>query len=765
LDNLPADVTSFVGRRRQLAEIKRSLSRWRLLTLTGVGGVGKTRLAIQAGRELRRSFPDGVWLVELALLSNGELLPETVAAALRVRDPSLQPASSALAELLRDKRLLLILDNCEHLLSPCAALVRTLLHECPDVQILTTSRQPVGLYGERVHEVPSLLEDSRAHSPAERADVRLFTDRAASAAGFALTTQNTAMVVQLCEQLDGIPLAIELAAVQLRRLSLEEILQRLEDPFSLLSVRSGAVPERHQTLRTLLTWSYDLCSAEEQQLWARLSVFAGGFDLEAAEQVCAGDGATDRTWVLHGLGSLVEKSIVICDQRVPATRYRMLDTVWRYGHEQLAASGQQDVWRRRHRDHYLWLAESAEREWFGPEQQNSSTRLQAEQANLRAALEFCCAEPGQAEQGLRIAAALRVRWVSDTGYLREGRRWLERLLDIHAEPTVARARGLWVSGWLALLQNDVATAQSRLADSRSLGTRHNDLTTLAYVTQLSGAAEEFTGNLNLALPLLEDALDRHHALSDRVGVAFTLSRLASATLLLGQPERAARYCEQSVAMSVEFEEDWSRAHALWLLGMAVWLQGDYPRAVALEQESIQRKAFFDDLLGIAVAMEVLAWIAADNDEGTRAATLLGALQMIWQTTGLSLLHYMHDFHDLCVHKTQRMLGPDAYANAFAKGNALSLKQAIRYASPRPGRATARGIPGLPPEPGGELLTGRQAEIAELIADGMTNRKIAERLVISPRTADAHVENILGRLGFTSRAQIAAWVADRQRKSR
>jgi predicted ATPase/DNA-binding CsgD family transcriptional regulator len=757
LDNLPVDRTSFVDRQRQLAEIKRSANRWRLLTLTGTGGVGKTRLAVQAGRELAESFPDGVWLVELAPLCNGELLAETVAAALRVRESALQPAPSALTEFLRDKRLLLLLDNCEHVVPECAALVTKVLQGCQGVQILVTSRQALGVSGEWVREVPSLSDDSRAQSAAERSDVRLFADRAAAVSDFALTAQTTTAVAELCERLDGNPLAIELAAVLLRQLGLEQIVQRLEDPLSLLSSGPLGAPVRQQTLRALMTWSYNLCSAEEQQLWARVSVFAGGFDLQDAEEVCTErPGAADRAWVLEGVCGLVEKSIILAEPHGSTPRYRLLDTVRQYGQELLEESGQRRAWRQRHRDHYLGLAEGAAADWFGPDQQRWSLHLQSEQANLREALDFCCTEPDQAEAGLRIATALRVHWVTDTGYLREGRRWVDRLLAVHQQPTCARARGLWVSGWLALLQNDVTTARSRLMESRALATRHTDFTTLAYVTQLSGAVEEFTGNLEAAMPQLEEALNLHNAVNDRVGVAFTLSRLASVTLLLGQADRAAGFCERSIAMSIEFDEAWSRAHALWLLGMAVWLQGDPRRAAALEQESIRFKAPFDDLLGIAVAMEVLAWIAADSSYATRAATLLGALHRLWQTTGLSLLHYMRGFHEACVQKVQSTLGDDGYAAAFDKGCSFSLQQAIRYAAPRPRTVSA---PEATAEP--TPLTSRQTQVAELIAEGLTNRQIADRLAISPRTTEAHVEEMLTRLGFSSRAQIAAWITDRQ----
>lgn len=766
LENLPADLTSFVDRRQQMTDIRRSLSTSRLLTLTGVGGVGKTRLALRAAAQLRRLFRDGVWLVDLAPLGDEELLASTVAAELGVPDHSTHQATALLTEFLSDKQLLLILDNCEHLLKACAELATDVLRTCHDVRILTTSRQPLGVYGEQVMEVPSLTDSKRSAQPMlDRPDVTLFAERASALSDFTLTPENAATVAELCDRLDGLPLAIELAAVRIRGLTVEQILQRLTDRFELLSTGTRGAPARQQTLRALMDWSYDLCSPEEQRLWARVSVFAGGFDLEAVEDVCAEEGGLlTRGWIVDGLTKLVDKSILIRTEPDGRVRYRVLETVRQYGHDLLARSGEQRWVRRRHCDYYMRMAERAEAEWFGPHQQAWSWWLRTEQANMRAAMDFCYAEPDRAETGLRIASALRVYWLTGTGSINEGRRWLERLLETHPDQTTVRAKALSVYAWLALLQNDVAGAMPSLTAGRALAERLGDEMTLAYVTQLSGAAEEIQGNLAAARPLLEDAVVRHRSLGDRMGVTFALGRLARVTLAMGELDRAVRLCEQSVALSAEHEEDWSRAHALWIMGMALWQRGDYQRAATLERESIRLKGIFHDLLGIAVAMETLAGIATDCDQPERAAFLLGALDGHWRSTKLALPDYMNRYHDRNVQKTEDALGSATYAKAWQEGAAWSLDDAIDFAS-RQQAAQPTGSATVPaPREESTPLTRRQTEIAELIAQGLSNREIANRLVISQRTAETHVENILTKMGFTSRAQIAAWVAERETAS-
>ncbi|WP_345444760.1 ATP-binding protein, partial [Actinoallomurus vinaceus] len=350
---LPAEVTSFVGRRHEVAEVKRLLSVSRLVTLTGPGGVGKTRLAGRVGALLRRAFADGVWLVELADLANPDLLVPAVCEALRIRDHSARPAVEVLIDHLRDAQALVILDNCEHLVPECAVLVEALLRSAPRLRVLATSRQPLGVGSEQSLSVPTLPVTSDGDVGVVAGDaVRLFAERAeAVVPGFVVTEDNREAVERICRRLDGLPLGIELAAVRLRALSVQQLLARLDDRFRLLTSGSRAVLPRHQTLRALIDWSYGLCTEAERSVWARISVFSGGLDLEAAEQVCVGDGIA-REDMLDLVGGLVDKSVLVREEHPGTVRYRLLETIRQYGRERLIASGTEHLVQQRHRDYY-----------------------------------------------------------------------------------------------------------------------------------------------------------------------------------------------------------------------------------------------------------------------------------------------------------------------------------------------------------------------------------------------------------------------------
>ncbi|GDY31528.1 LuxR C-terminal-related transcriptional regulator [Gandjariella thermophila] len=757
--NLPAEVTVFVGRRREVAEAKRLLAASRLVTLTGVGGVGKTRLALRVAGELQRGFPDGAWLVELADLSDPGLLPQTVASAVGARSQSARHMADSLASYLAGKRLLLVLDNCEHLSSACAELVGRLLATAPGLVVLATGRQALRLPEERVLRVPPMsLPEDRVLQPARLLQyeaVNLFAERASAAVSdFHVTPENSAAVARLCRRLDGIPLAIELAAVQLRALSPEQVLERLDDRYRLLRGGSRIAAPRHQTLHALIGWSFGLCTAEERTLWMRVSVFSGGFDLDAAKEVCCVDDELAPDRVAATLRSLVDRSVLIRNGSGDRVRYRLLETIQHYGRNRLRATGVETVFRSRHRDWYQRMAARAEAEWFGPDQVEWSARLRQEHANLRAALDFCLTEPGEARSGLAIAGTLRVYWLSGTGFVSEGRRWLDQFLALDQEPSPERVKGLWCGAWLAALQNDVEAAEPMLAESRALARRFDDDTALAYTTQIAGLVALHRGDLTNAVALIRQALRLHEATGDPVGTAHALIRLATAAVLLGDAHTAVTLCTQSLAMSQVHGERWFRAHTLWVLGIARWEQGGHRRAIALEHKCIRLKSEFDDLLGVCVAIEALAWIAA-TERAERAATLFGGLSRIWQVTGLSRLSYLDEPHHRYEAMTRHALGDHAYEKAFRRGSELSPDEVIGYAleeRAEPGGAADE------PAPGG--LTRRERQIAELLAEGYSNKKIAATLVISERTAESHVENILKKLGFTSRTQVAAWVTER-----
>jgi predicted ATPase/DNA-binding CsgD family transcriptional regulator len=760
--NLPTEVTTFVGRRQERADARRMLSGTRLLTLTGPGGVGKTRLAQQVAGEVRRAFPDGVWFVDLAALQDPELLAETVAATLGLRDDTAGPADR-LADYLADKRLLLVLDNCEHLLDECARLVAGLLPAASGIRVLTTSRHVLRVVGEQVLPVPPLpVPEANGAADADDDDaVALFADRAARVLpGFTVTSANRPAVVRICRQLDGIPLAIELAAVRLRGMPLDTLAAGLADRFHLLATGDRGVAPRQRTLAATIDWGFDLCSQQERLLWARLSVFAGGFDLDAAEEVCSADGI-DRADVLDLLAGLVEKSIVA--HRDPTgrnSRYQMLETIRQYGRRKLAACGTETAVRTRHAEHYRRLAERVRIDFYSPRETAWLARVRREHANVRVALEFCLSEPDQVKGALVIAAQLRGYWIAE-GFLREGVRWLRQALALAPEPTVARLRALWSCAFLSLLLGDPDTPLDMLAEAETLAHRLDHPRSLADVAWVSGVARYFHGETEESFRLQEDALARYRKLGDDAGASNALLHMAIAAFVDDDP-RAVELGAASLALCEEHDAQWSKAYPLWIVGLNAWRDGDYGRAVDLLQQAVERFRTVRDLTGISLCLHGLAWTAAATGRHAWAARLLGATQPVWRLSGASMPRdaIRGVFDERCETKVRAALGAGAFGARYAEGAAYSVEAAIDCALERP--AEHRGRPEFADSDTAEAwsapLTRREREIAELVAQGLSTRKIAERLVIAPRTVDTHVENMLHKLGFNSRARIAAWVA-------
>nr|WP_240778043.1 LuxR C-terminal-related transcriptional regulator [Nonomuraea basaltis] len=760
---LPAEVTSFVGRRHEVAEVRHLLSISRAVTLTGVGGVGKTRLALRVGHEVRRAFRDGVWLVELDALENPDMLAQAVAEALQIRDRSVAPPLRILADHLRDKQALVILDNCEHLVTECAVLAETLLRAAPELRILATSRQVLGIVSEHAVPVPTLpLPDREAARPAldtlmQWDAVQLFAERArAVLPSFAVTEDNRDVVTAIIRRLDGLPLGIELAAVRLRALSPQQLLDRLDDRFRLLTAGSRAVLPRHQTLRALIDWSHALCSEEERQLWHRASVFAGSLDLEAAETVCSGDGIAPED-VLDLVIGLVDKSVLIREDHPDGVRYRMLETLRQYGREHLSAAGQEVVLRQRHRAYYRDLAAHARAQVFGPSQAAWFNRLQLEHANLRSALDGCFATPADAGTGLCMATDLLYHWITSY-YLAEGRGWLERGLAAVSEGGEVRGRALWAGSWLAVIQADIPAATAMLEESHRIGERLGDEPILAYADLFSGMVAMCEGRSEDAIGCYERALARHRTTGDPIGLALSLIRLSLARSFRGESGPAIAAAEECLSVCEAYGEGWHKAYTMMALGVEVWRQGDLRRATELERESLAFNRSLGDRLGVGITVEVLAWIAAAQNLHERAARLLGILQSVWSSVGAPLSGYGHlaRYHDECEELTRKALGEAAFAAAVRRGARLPYDEALAYAlqEDRPQDAVK--------EDGQTPLTRRELEIARLVAQGLTNKEIAASLVIAQRTAEGHVEHIMTKLGFNSRAQIAGWMGERAR---
>lgn len=742
-DNLPAEVTRFVGRKRELAAVAEAIGRRRLVTLRGPGGVGKTRLALRAAAEERESFNDGCWLIELSALRDPGLLARTIAATLGLPDEASRDPTAALAEHLADREILLVLDTCEHVVEGCAQLARTLLGAAPGLRILATSREPLNVPDEDVLLITPLGMTAEPGSGDEADAVALFVDRAQAAMeGFRLTPENTPHVAELCRKLDGIPLALELAAVRLRSMPVEEILARLDDRFRILGT-TRTNTGRHRTLRSAVSWSYELCTPEEQRLWAGLSVFPGSFTLAAAEYAC-GPSALDD------LPRLVEKSVVQYDER--SGRYRMLDTMREFGAERLADSGDREP-RARHRDYYLGLVTEAAAETLSPRQVRWLNLLREETDNLRDALDWSFGTAGQEAAGLRMTVGLRVYWLM-TGRFSDGRDFHEKARRA-CPGTVGHAWAVYGSAIFAIQQGDLPTAGPLLKEAAALAGEAGDGDLDAHISDAQAIAAFYIGDLETARTRHEAALAYYeeHGFSN----AFALSsyaRLASVCLLLFDIERAIALCEEYLRRCDETGERWGRGTALWTRGAGRWLSQDLEGAVADALACLDIKEKLSDLHTITMSFDLLAVCYAGLEDYQRAAVLYGAGDKYWRLLGapIQLGPGYTNIRRSAADSALEHLGPAAYDAAYARGNAMSLAEAMPVA-----RRERPAVP-EPPAPA-RPLTRREKEIAGLVAEGLGNREIADRLFLSKRTVDSHMEHIFTKLGFSSRTQLANWVLE------
>lgn len=806
-NNLPLQVNRFIARERDLAAVHGLLMTNRLLTLTGAGGSGKTRLALRVATDLLAEFTHGVWWVELAALSDPLLVPQAVASVVGIPERAGCTVTEALADALRPQQALLVLDNCEHLLAACAELIETLLRTCAQLRVLVTSRAALTITGESIWLVlPLRVPDTYQPPPIAvlltYEAVQLFVERASAVLpSFALTPQNAAAVVQICRRLDGMPLAIELAAARIRALSVEQIVARLDDAYRLLTGGSRLALPRHQTLQAAMDWSYDLLSDREQTFFRRLSVFAGTFSLEAAEAICASEPGAAYA-VLDLLSSLIDKSLVLMEQRFidhgGEARYRLLETIRQYGQDKLQACAEAAQVRRNHRDWYARLAAQTEAETLEAGQERVFDRLEAEHDNLRVALGWSL-EQQEAEAAAQIGAAIWRFWHL-RGYMSEGRRWLERALAGFSQKNAVRAKALNVAAILASLQDDYATARRLAEESLALSRALAEKQQTGYALYILGRLARLEGNYASAVTFFEESLTLFRALGQKHDIALVLSSLGLTVLYLGEDARATALCEASLAISRELgdprgiaswltnlgiimlargddkraqelcEESLAMrralgykggcAHTLAVLGRIALYQGAYEQATACYQESLTLRQETGEKEGIATALEGLAAVWGLQGQVVWAARLYGAAESLRTQLGAPLTPMDRPHYQQTVAALRAQLDEPTFLKAWTAGQAMTLAEAIAEA------VQVKAPEHLPPTPPftpvetpstsssqGNLcgLTAREIEVLRLVTQGLTTTQIAKQLTISPRTADAHLRSIYSKLTVTSRA--------------
>jgi non-specific serine/threonine protein kinase len=682
-------LTSFIGREEEINEIKHLLMGSRLLTLTGAGGSGKTRLAIRVASEVRNMFSDGVWWIELAVLVDPQLVPQAVAKVLSVREAPNQTLSETLANALRSMQILLVLDCCEHLLDACAQLTEHLLKACPDLKILATSREVLGVAGERIFQVPTLLSpDPHRVKPSDFLDydaVCLFVERAATLMpDFALTDQNALAIGQLCHGLDGIPLAIELAAARVQVLKVEQIAARLDDRFQLLTGGSRTALPRHQTLRATLDWSYELLSGNERTMLQRLSVFTGGWSAAAAESVCAG-GEIQLNDVLDLLSQLASKSLVMAERKPgEEARYRMLETIREYAGKMLAEAGEEKAVRDRHLDFFVLLAEEAEPQLFRPDQVSWLNRLEADHENLRAAVAWSL-ERKAATSALRLVGALSWFW-QQRGHYREARELSSQILSSPSamERTAARAKALSIAGLVQWVLGRKADVRSLLEEALDIATEIGDQSTIALSRVFLGTVISTHGDYQEGLSLIEEGLEECRALGSagQHGVGFALSFLGDGAFYQGNCQRAQELYEKSEDVLREVRDLNFLAYALRRLGHTARYLGDLERAANGCQESLSLNMRLGHKQGVAACVSGLACVALARGDALAAAQLFAAVENQLEKIGVSLLPSDTVEFERNVALVHEELGEAAFAAAWAEGRTMTMEPAITLASKR-----------------------------------------------------------------------------------
>ncbi|MGJ3508452.1 ATP-binding protein [Enemella sp. A6] len=752
--------TQFVGRHELLGSVADRVRRERLTTLVGPGGIGKTRLSLEVERLTAEHFADGSRVVTLDSVVDPDDVAWRAASQLSASDQSRRTATEHVVRHLADQELLLIVDNCEHVLDAAADLVLAILQRCPKVHVLTTSLGPLGLSSEYVIPVPPLGvpdADAGTESVADSEAVRLLLQRAAqTGVNIEVTDENAAAVTELCKHLDGMPLAIELAAVRLRSLSVPDLLRRIDERFSLLRGTRDALP-RHQTLSALVDWSFDLCTPLERLMWTRLAVFLDGCDLHAAETVCA-YGDLEAPLVADLLDNLVSKSIVSAQPTADGMRYRMLVTIREYGLRQAKEAGEWDEIRLRHRDHYLERARDMVRHWSGPLQAHSMCSMRTERANIIAALEWSLSVPEERPRAAELASSLRYQWVSGR-YLSDGRYRIDRILATEEVTGRIRGEALWVAAWVSLIQGDHSQGDVYLGELEVLADELDDAMLRAHSDHWTGLSLLFHGWPAEGADRYRAAIETFRQAGDEAAWQTALFQYGLCQMYSGDVQGALDSQAELIALSEANGEQWCRAYGYWVRGMALARMGDLAGALASADNSLALQSQFEDAICIAHTLLLLSQVSVASGDFARAARFHSTADAMWRSMGTQISSFgpgLAGDAGAARMAIQRALGEEEWHRMHQdEANSRDLAEVADWA-----RAELAGLvvptqtPGtdLPP---GVRLTKREAEVAALLARGLSNKEIASELTISIRTAEGHVEQVLKKLGAQSRAQAAA----------
>ncbi|HEX7263844.1 MAG TPA: LuxR C-terminal-related transcriptional regulator [Candidatus Dormibacteraeota bacterium] len=755
IGNLPAETTSFVGRRRELADLKRRLTSARLVSLVGPGGVGKTRLALRTAGDLARGFKDGAWLVELADLSDPALVAEAFLAAHDVRHQSASEPLDVLLGHVAGKHALLVVDNCEHVLDAVGVVVNAVIRSSKGIRVLVTSREPLGIGGENVVPVSPLQlpaaggRDELNQLKLNEA-VMLFVERSVAASGrFELTSFNSRAVSELCRRLDGLPLAIELAAVRTRSLSVDQIVERLSDRFRLLTGGSRAALPRQQTLRTAIDWSHDLLSADEQILLRRVGIFAGRFSLEDAEAVCT-DGDLQRAAALELISSLVNKSLLVRDDGAAFAGYRLHETMREYARTKLEAGREGEMLADRCVDHCLRTCRRSATD--GSHLPEWLALIEFELENARWAFRRCLGK-GDAPRAIDLAVSLGWYWI--TRATAEGARWLDEVVAMGGGTTQARAWVYLLRGYLAVLQGSPAAAVPALERAAAAARESNQPVVESSALSLAAIADNLAGDRRSAVLRLEAAEAIIRGGGD-LGARLTFFQSRSLNAFFaGDLNEARSAALEGVQISRETGAATTQALMLVNLGFAALMSDDIGESKTRFEEALAVAREVDDRITQYYALIGLACVTVRLRPAKEAAQLMGAAEGMRSETGVLLnpifARAIADAEKALVGN----LGSQRLEAQMKAGRAMTRDSAI---------ALAMGDAVAPAPPEGDVLGKRQAEVARLVAEGLSNKQIGARLFISEYTVDSHVRTILNKLGFNSRSQIAAWAAEDYRAS-